>query len=68
MTFRVGSKNGQTVYWDGKETDRFICVAMSPTAAEAIARALNAVAFDPGADLTSLDFAWTCPTVPKRET
>lgn len=43
--FRVGSKNGHTVYWtdDTSSTapDRFAFAALTPAAAEAAAEALN---------------------------
>lgn len=41
--FRVGSKNGHTVYLSAPgQPDRFVCTAMSPEAAGVIASALYA--------------------------
>lgn len=45
MAFRVGSKNGHTIYWSSptsKTKDRFVGTAMSTEMAVLIANALNA--------------------------
>jgi hypothetical protein len=60
--FRIGGKNPHTVYWSEQgKTDRFVCVAMSRSAARAVVHALNTT-HDPYLDtlLTSL------PIVPAR--
>lgn len=65
--FRVGSKNGFTIYWSdptGQHEDRFVATATSREVAEDIADALN--------DVHSADTALppepigTCPIVPRR--
>jgi hypothetical protein len=62
VSFRTGTKNPQTVYWSAPdEPDRFVAVAMSGTAARAIADALNRLRPErPDTLLTSL------PIVPAR--
>lgn len=64
--FRVGSKNGFTLYWSdpiGELEDRFLGTATSPEMATAITDALNA-AYDPAETRPPQPVRY-CPIVPR---
>lgn len=65
LTARVGSKNGHTVYIDMPDgaMDRFVCVAMTPEAAEVLAETLTAF----GLLDRRRDWVYRLPAIPKRE-
>jgi hypothetical protein len=61
--FRPGGHNPHTVYWDdeGSDPNRFVAVAMTPTAAVRIADALNRAGVEG-------DWIDALPPIPKRGT
>jgi hypothetical protein len=65
LTARVGNKNGHTVYIDmpSDTSDRFVCVAMTPEAAEAVAETLTSS----GLLERRRDWVYRLPAIPKRE-
>jgi hypothetical protein len=72
LMFRVGSKNGHSVYWSdtaegSTEPDRYVCAALTIQAAVQISMALANFAVDCGFEDSMPPWVESLPMVPRRE-